>query len=48
VCLKGGSYGKPGPVKLYMPDEIIEYANDNDHTVAPSILEKAKKNANSS
>lgn len=48
VGFRGSSYGKASPVYVYSPDEIIEYANDNDLTVAPSVLEKAKRNAKSS
>lgn len=43
VGFKGGRYGRAGPVKIYTPEEIIDYANDNDLNVAPSVFEKAKK-----
>jgi len=48
VGFKGARYCKAGPVYVYSPDEIIAYANDNDLSVAPSILEQAKKYARTS
>ncbi|MCA8889616.1 MAG: hypothetical protein KDA46_12340 [Parvularculaceae bacterium] len=43
VGYRGAKYGKAGPVKIFTPDEIVEYANDNKLAVAKSVLAKAKK-----
>ena len=42
VGYKGAKYGKAGPVKIFTPDEIVDYANDNGLDVAPCVLEKLK------
>ncbi len=39
---RGASYGAAGPVHIYTPEEIVDYANDNDLEVAKSVLEKLK------
>lgn len=39
---RGAKYGKAGPVKIYSPEEIVAYANDNGLDVAPCVLDKLK------
>ncbi len=44
----GAKYGAAGPVWVYSPEEIVEYANDNDLPVAKSVLKRLKDRADTS
>lgn len=45
---RGAKYGKAGPVHVYTPEEIVEYANDNDLNVSESVLQKLKDRVDNS